>query len=160
MASLIWSAILSGWPSVTDSEVKRRRATWQSFSAREASPNCTEAPAPPAGTCAGARSGRRREPVRHKVPDHVGERLLGPARDLGHRAVGGKHQRGVVAGAKREPRAYLVDHEQVAALGGKLRAAVFREVLGLRGKAGEDLAGTALRDQLPQDVGILDQFER
>src|SRR5258705_10996790 len=25
--SLIWSAILSGWPSVTDSEVKRRRAT-------------------------------------------------------------------------------------------------------------------------------------
>src|SRR3712207_4861116 len=23
--SLIWSAILSGWPSVTDSEVKRRR---------------------------------------------------------------------------------------------------------------------------------------
>src|ERR1700722_821654 len=26
-ASLIWSAILSGWPSVTDSEVKSRRAT-------------------------------------------------------------------------------------------------------------------------------------
>src|SRR5690349_7726549 len=25
IASLIWSAILSGWPSVTDSEVKRRR---------------------------------------------------------------------------------------------------------------------------------------
>src|ERR1700754_3060798 len=25
--SLIWSAILSGWPSVTDSEVNRRRAT-------------------------------------------------------------------------------------------------------------------------------------
>src|SRR5687768_12194407 len=25
--SLIWSAILSGWPSVTDSEVKRRRDT-------------------------------------------------------------------------------------------------------------------------------------
>src|SRR3954467_2625731 len=27
MESLIWSAILSGWPSVTDSEVKRRRGT-------------------------------------------------------------------------------------------------------------------------------------
>src|SRR3954465_5848566 len=27
MASLIWSAILSGWPSVTDSDVKRRRGT-------------------------------------------------------------------------------------------------------------------------------------
>src|SRR3954463_1041868 len=27
MPSLIWSAILSGWPSVTDSEVNRRRAT-------------------------------------------------------------------------------------------------------------------------------------
>jgi hypothetical protein len=27
MASLIWSAILSGWPSVTDSEVNSRRAT-------------------------------------------------------------------------------------------------------------------------------------
>ena len=27
MPSLIWSAILSGWPSVTDSDVKRRRAT-------------------------------------------------------------------------------------------------------------------------------------
>jgi hypothetical protein len=28
MASLIWSAILSGWPSVTDSEVNSRRATF------------------------------------------------------------------------------------------------------------------------------------
>src|SRR5881398_3615841 len=27
IASLIWSAILSGWPSVTDSEVNRRRDT-------------------------------------------------------------------------------------------------------------------------------------
>ncbi len=27
IVSLIWSAILSGWPSVTDSEVKRRRDT-------------------------------------------------------------------------------------------------------------------------------------
>ena len=27
MVSLIWSAILSGWPSVTDSEVNRRRDT-------------------------------------------------------------------------------------------------------------------------------------
>ena len=27
IASLIWSAILSGWPSVTDSEVNSRRAT-------------------------------------------------------------------------------------------------------------------------------------
>src|ERR687886_701578 len=27
IASLIWSAILSGWPSVTDSEVNRRLAT-------------------------------------------------------------------------------------------------------------------------------------
>src|SRR5919112_3450482 len=27
MESLIWSAILSGWPSVTDSDVKRRRDT-------------------------------------------------------------------------------------------------------------------------------------
>jgi hypothetical protein len=27
IASLIWSAILSGWPSVTDSDVNRRRAT-------------------------------------------------------------------------------------------------------------------------------------
>src|SRR5512139_2081707 len=28
IASLIWSAILSGWPSVTDSEVNRRRDTY------------------------------------------------------------------------------------------------------------------------------------
>jgi phosphopantothenoylcysteine decarboxylase/phosphopantothenate--cysteine ligase len=28
MASLIWSQILSGWPSVTDSDVKRRADTW------------------------------------------------------------------------------------------------------------------------------------
>src|SRR5690606_2358088 len=32
IASLIWSAILSGWPSVTDSEVKSRRDTvWDSL---------------------------------------------------------------------------------------------------------------------------------
>src|ERR1700710_495562 len=31
MESLIWSAILSGWPSVTDSDVKRRRDTRDSL---------------------------------------------------------------------------------------------------------------------------------
>ena len=31
IASLIWSAILSGWPSVTDSDVNRRCATNASF---------------------------------------------------------------------------------------------------------------------------------
>src|SRR3954463_1798194 len=34
--SLIWSAILSGWPSVTDSEVKRRRGTRYSLKRRRA----------------------------------------------------------------------------------------------------------------------------
>jgi hypothetical protein len=38
MASEIWSAILSGWPSVTDSEVKRKRFFWRNSAGKLMSP--------------------------------------------------------------------------------------------------------------------------
>src|SRR5437764_1661320 len=78
-ASLIWSAILSGWPSVTDSDVKRRRATsalpslwvtavslsWAAVSLSVAS--------------------LLGQPGDDQIPHHVREVLLGPARDGRHR---------------------------------------------------------------------------
>src|SRR3954447_24562603 len=55
MESLIWSAILSGWPSVTDSEVKRRRGTRYSLGTVEVrwEPRCGAPVATtlPAGDC-------------------------------------------------------------------------------------------------------------
>src|SRR4051794_19535746 len=113
--SLIWSAILSGWPSVTDSEVKRRRDTvllgGRGLSAGRASLTV--------GCCGPA--------LTHEVPDRVGQRLLGSEGDQCLGAVGAEHDRCVVgtfeAGGVPGD-ADLVDDEQVGALGGQLGPAM------------------------------------
>src|SRR3954464_1993752 len=70
--SLIWSAILSGWPSVTDSDVKRRRLT--------NSPDVCD------GSCrAEANEGRR--PCRFPAPY-----LSGKSGNDGVTQGGGKHR--------------------------------------------------------------------
>src|SRR4051794_20264504 len=67
--SLIWSAILSGWPSVTDSEVKRRRGMAELLGRRQA--------------CASRANGPPRTlPGRDRPPRTSGGRGL-PARRLG-----------------------------------------------------------------------------
>src|SRR5699024_1220813 len=99
--SLIWSAILSGWPSVTDSEVNRR--------------------CPMEVLSDGAKTGRwshrlgRREQAADVVPDPVREGFLRP----GVWSTGrfGVHQGdGVVVRPEHRAGRHVVHHDQVAAL--------------------------------------------
>src|SRR5918998_934684 len=122
--SLIWSAILSGWPSVTDSEVKRRRGTRHSLiggwigGPDWARPHGT-LPAP-TRRCAGARvrwsaQGLAGHLGRDDPPDPRGDGVLAAVRYLGGRAVGGQDDDRVVRAAEDLAGRDVVDDEQVAA---------------------------------------------
>src|SRR5829696_6326571 len=107
--SLIWSAILSGWPSVTDSEVKRRRGTrfsLRSVAARGArvrlvggpTAEVTGADRQPSRVCSGVwtcgaaeGSARRGGGGGDRVPDGRRDDVLAAGRDGGGGAVGGEH---------------------------------------------------------------------
>src|SRR3954470_1014239 len=93
--SLIWSQILSGWPSVTDSEVKRRSAeVTNGLSDRE----------------------RGTGGSRHHVEDTGGDRLL-VALSLGHVTSGCvQHDHRVVVAGEGFGPADPVDDEEVDAL--------------------------------------------
>src|SRR5882762_4792052 len=82
MASLIWSAILSGWPSVTDSEVKRRRATSALPSLWVTAVSLSWTAVSLAATYSFV------QPRGDQVPHHVGQGILGPARDRRDGPVG------------------------------------------------------------------------
>src|SRR5579885_3089951 len=79
--SLIWSAILSGWPSVTDSDVNKRRAK-----------RCSER------VLTGRAESRRLagQARRDGVAQHRGENGLRAERDREFAAVGTEDDRGVV----------------------------------------------------------------
>src|ERR687889_144470 len=91
MESLIWSAILSGWPSVTDSDVKRRRDTRYSLG------SVTVGWTPGGGrlvgctlpACAGGVVGAAEHPAGRDVVDHeqvaalAGELRPGVGEDVG-----------------------------------------------------------------------------
>src|SRR5689334_14763496 len=105
--SLIWSAILSGWPSVTDSDVKRRRDTRDSLGtatpddgARVATSRCPRYPATGrprrAARTSGLPAGSRGELGRDRRPDAGGDGVLGALRQFGDRPVGGEDRGGVV----------------------------------------------------------------
>ena len=55
---------------------------------------------------------------------------------------------------------HVVDHNGVGALGEQLGAAVFHAVLGLGGKADDELAGTAAAHHLGQNVFSGREFQR
>src|SRR3954470_5332709 len=120
IVSLIWSAILSGCPSVTDSEVNRRPVTAPRY--------------PPVET---AVSGRL-PPGPDPVPDDVRESRLRPARHGGRGAVALEHHRLVVGTPEDLACADVVDHEQVTPLPGQLGGSVLQHrsglVAGLRGE--------------------------
>src|SRR3954453_12581377 len=158
-ASLIWSQILSGWPSVTDSEVKSRYVT------ALLSQRLLTDPSGGAGVSVG-RSLYRRVPRRvsglpqlgHHVPDPVGDLLLCA---LGHRmgAAAGVEDGDGVARLPEHPSAGdVVDHQQVAALAGELGPGVgedvARVVAGLGGEADDDLPRRPGRDELGEHVGV------
>src|SRR3954469_6328555 len=114
-ASLIWSAILSGCPSVTDSDVNKRRdmrLPGAVLGAGRAVDN------------AGSLSVDGCEPRHHEVPHNIAQRVLAAERHLGRAAVGAEHHGCVVRGVERSALTHLVDDEQVAALGAELGPAV------------------------------------
>src|SRR5436305_4198718 len=107
IASLIWSAILSGCPSVTDSEVNRRRDTGLPGDSR--------------GVAAGGRyPSLAVEAHGHGVPHRVCDGVLAGQRDLGGGAVGTEDDGGIVRGVDGLVVAHLVDHEEAAPRGGAL----------------------------------------
>src|SRR5215212_6601064 len=133
--SLIWSAILSGWPSVTDSEVKRRRdmsvlpGRWKKSAAGRSEPGPVARY--PAGTQpwqwpvdAVLHRGPRRQQRRDRGPDARGHGVLRAARDLRGRSVGGEDDHGVLRSAEHLPGRHVVHHEQVAPLARQFRAGV------------------------------------
>src|SRR3954464_6517842 len=105
IASLIWSAILSGCPSVTDSEVNKRRDMRLPGAVLGAGGAVDDA---------GSLSVEGCEPRHHEVPDDVAQRVLAAERHLGRAAVRAEHHRGVVRGVERATLADLVHDQQVA----------------------------------------------
>src|SRR3712207_8075633 len=121
MESLIWSAILSGWPSVTDSDVKRRRDTRYSLG------SVTVGWTPAVSVSSGARYRRVPEavpgsgqPGGDDVPDAGGHGVLAALGQLGDGPVGGQDDGGVLGPADHPAAGDVVDHEQVPALQGQL----------------------------------------
>src|SRR3954451_10971982 len=114
--SLIWSAILSGCPSVTDSEVNRRPVT-------VALQSLVPGPNDSGGVPGGGTRVSILQPERHLVPNDVRQRGLRAAWHLDDGAVRAEHDGLVLGAAEDGPAAHVVDDQQVAALAGQLRAA-------------------------------------
>src|SRR3954453_6441361 len=164
MASLIWSAILSGWPSVTDSDVKRRRDTRFSLDrqADRSDPSGQRYRRTP--TVGVSALGGARPAEGDSGPEAGRDGVLAPARDPRGGAIGGQHDRFVVGPAERLPGRDVVDHEQVAALAGQLGAAVGEDVgvrvTGLGGETADQLTWAPFRQELGQHGGVAPQRHR
>src|SRR3954452_5429925 len=126
--SLIWSAILSGWPSVTDSEVKRRRDmsySWVGGTDRWLRGPRARYPAEALRWRGPAlRPGGSGRPRRDRGPDPRRDGVLGPPRDLVGASVRRQHHDGVLRPAEDLARRHVVDDQQVASLAGQLRPSV------------------------------------
>src|SRR4029079_9496210 len=132
MASLIASQILSGWPSVTDSEVKRREVTAADHYIRGSvvhwrwtSGEAGAIPADPSGSTDRIRSLWRfpsgTEPGGDRVAHSGGEQGFGAERYLHRvRSIGGQDDTGIVGDLERPATIHPVDHEQVTPLAGQL----------------------------------------
>src|SRR3954468_8535023 len=163
MESLIWSQILSGWPSVTDSDVNRRRDG--TISPRVQRLLASGPLVRTRSILTGVQGAfRDAEPARHRVPHRVGQGLLAALGDdlLAPLTVEQDGRRRVLA--ERAAVADLVDDEQVAALAGQLGPSVLEHaaglVAGLGGEAHHHLAGPPRRAaQLGQHVGIAHQLK-
>src|SRR3954470_9468275 len=169
--SEIWSQILSWCPSVTDSEVHRRRAAKIApvvlRRARSPARQCLRRGRYPGEGSAPARPGPRRGSDEH-VEYAVGHRQL-VARGLAHYRAGSiEHRDGVLRGAETLGPADPVEDEEVDALAGRLVAGhgeqPIRVRLGLGGEDDHHLSGGAARRELAggegaQDVGVPDEAE-
>src|SRR3954454_10634158 len=122
--SLIWSAILSGCPSVTDSEVKRRPATASYPLPHRSQPVqsqlCIRSVRLPAQATNPGMVSAGAEPRRDAVPDGVRKHRLGAPRHVGALPGGVEDDGFVLGGAEGLAPAHVVDDQQVAALAGQL----------------------------------------
>src|SRR3954452_9635105 len=129
--SLIWSAILSGWPSVTDSEVKRRRGTRYSLGTVVRSTSAAERPSRHHATCWGRRPvvlaggmclvlGRARQLGRDRGPDPRGNGVLAAVRQFGDLPTSGENGHRGLGAAEDLTAGGVIDDQQVAALARQL----------------------------------------
>src|SRR5215212_6229215 len=169
MASLIWSQILSGWPSVTDSEVNRRWVTALLSQRLLTDPRVSGRESGRSGplyrgagvVLSAVRVGR--EEGADGVPDRVRHGLLAALGHLAGAAAGVEDRHGVACPAEDRTAGDVVDDEQVAALAGELGTRVgehvARGVPGLGGEPDHDLARRALRDEFREHVHRADQVQ-
>src|SRR3954452_1641191 len=154
MPSLIWSAILSGWPSVTDSDVNRRRAT---VLLRKVDGGCsrgsvvTATPIHVRGLC---QCSGCDQPIFHQIPHGVGHVRLRTLTERDYRAVCVEDGHGVGLGAEDAVHTDLVDDDQVGVLARELLAGVRHGVVRLGGEGDEDLAGGLAGAEFGGDVRI------
>src|SRR6266700_7789834 len=152
-ASLIWSHILSGWPSVTDSDVNMNRLTFASLVAVASAGSCGRSAKPPSPrsfhSCGIVGEDRRdsiEEEIRQLALVEQG-RLLPrtgrvqqdcPVRVDFEARIGGRH---------------VVRHHHVDALAGQLLGGVLLDVLGLGREPDEQLPGLLTLAELGEHVG-------
>src|SRR5213078_1954948 len=140
-ASEIWSAILSGCPSVTDSEVNV-------CSVMVAASLAGRPPRALATPRLVAESGR------HLVGHRLGHRRLGGEGHVAPAPVAGQERDRV--GVVLEADALggdVVGHDQVEVLGPQLLLGVGQQGVGLGCEADQDLAGALAPAELGEDVG-------
>src|SRR6478735_1322958 len=160
--SLIWSAILSGWPSVTDSEVKRRPVTAVLLLSDA---GCGTRYPPSHGSGRRSRTWSVLEPRDDLVPDHVGQGGLRATGYVDGGSVGAEQHGLVVRAPEHGAAAHVVHDQQVAALAGQLGAGQVEDraglVAGLGREPDDDRAGPgAVVADLAEDVGVLRQLDR
>src|SRR5580704_11867687 len=137
--SEIWSAILSGWPSVTDSEVKVYRVlTGGSILIGGAGPgretevvdgDSRRSRIRPTGST----GSRCRQERAHPIQYGVGHGILGAKRDSGHRTVRTVDGDFVGVVVESDPgRRDVVGHHQVDPFGRQFGHGPLRELFGLR----------------------------
>src|SRR6266498_3547441 len=134
IASEIWSASLSGCPSMTDSEVKRYRRPMTRriiYSGSDA-----EAASRPRLSSHGQRFQKPSQPV----ADRPGKFDLGPVPRLHVVPSGRQDGRPVRLRAEsRTGSTHLVGHQQIEVLLGELAAPLAHDVVGFGGEADQDL---------------------
>src|SRR4051794_31924460 len=158
-ASEIWSASLSGCPSVTDSEVNRYRCAMIAGVYRPP-PHATPGHRIPDSRTAGRPLGTGGEELGDAVEDRAGQLGLGPGPE--RLVVAGRRQDHRVVRLAAEPgpgAAHLVDHDEVEALRLELASPGGLEALGLGGEPDEHRVTLAFA-QLLEDVPGWDQLER
>src|SRR5438477_3912706 len=140
-ASLIWSHILSGWPSVTDSDVNMNRLTLPPWSPSQAPAPAVRSAKPPSPRSLGS-CGIVGEDRRDSIEQEIRQLVLGEQGRLLPRT--GRVQQDCPVRVDFEARVggrHVVRHHHVDALAGHLLGRVLLDVLGLGREPDQQLPG-------------------